>query len=81
MASGAVVLALAAINATDHLLHPPWWVRPLEGAALLAWARLDGLSWSQLGLGRDRLASGCRWGLGAIGVVAGRLRRRRRCCR
>jgi uncharacterized protein len=70
-ASGAVVLALAAINVTDHLLHPPWWVRALEGAGLLAWARLDGLSWSRLGLGRDRLASGCRWALGAIGVVAG----------
>jgi uncharacterized protein len=71
VASGAVVLVLAAINVTDHLLHPPWWVRALEGAGLLAWARFDGLSWPQLGLGRDRLASGCRWGLGAIGVVAG----------
>jgi membrane protease YdiL (CAAX protease family) len=71
VASGAVVLTLAAINVTDHSLHPPWWVRALEGAGLLAWARLDGLSWSQLGLGRDRLASGCRWGLGAIAVVAG----------
>ena len=69
--SGAVVLALAAINVTDHMLHPPWWARALGGAGLLAWARLDGLSWSQLALGRDRLASGCRWGLGAIGVVAG----------
>jgi len=71
LASGALVLTLAAINVTDHTLHPPWWVRALEGAGLLAWARLDGLSWSQLGLGRDRLASGCRWALGAIGVVAG----------
>ena len=71
LVSGAVVVVLAAINVTDHLLHPPWWVRALEGAALLAWARLDRLSWSQLGLGRDRLASGCRWALGAIGVVAG----------
>jgi uncharacterized protein len=69
--SGAVVLALAAVNVTDHLLHPPWWVRTLEGAGLLAWARIDGLSWSRLGLGRERLASGCRWGLGAVGVVAG----------
>jgi membrane protease YdiL (CAAX protease family) len=69
--SGAVVLTLAAINVTDHLLHPPWWVRALEGVGLVAWARLDGLSWSQLGLGRDRLGSGCRWALGAIGVVAG----------
>jgi membrane protease YdiL (CAAX protease family) len=71
VASGAVVLALVAINLTDHLLHPPWWVRTLEGAALLAWARLDGLSWAQLGLGRDRLGAGCRWALGAIGLVAG----------
>ena len=71
VASGAVVLALAAINVTDHLLHPPWWVRTLEGVALLAWARLDGLDWSQLGLGRDRLGAGCRWALGAIGLVAG----------
>jgi len=71
LVSGAVVLTLAAINVTDHLLQPPWWVRALEGAGLLAWARLDGLSWSQLGLGRDRLASGVRWALGAIGVVAG----------
>ena len=69
--SGAVVLALVAVNLTDHLLRPPWWVRPLEGAALLAWARLDGLSWAQLGLGRARLGAGVRWGLGAIGLVAG----------
>jgi len=67
--SGAVVIALAAVNVTDHLLHPPWWVRALEGAALLGWARLDGLTWSQLGLGRGRLRAGCRWALGAIGVV------------
>jgi uncharacterized protein len=69
--SAGVVVALTAVNLTDHLLHPPWWVRALGGATLLGWARLDGLTWSQLGLGRDRLASGCRWALGAIGVVAG----------
>ena len=71
LTSAAVVAALAAINVTDHLLHPPWWVRAVEGVALLAWARLDGLSWAQLGLGRDRLGTGCRWGLGAIAVVSG----------
>jgi membrane protease YdiL (CAAX protease family) len=69
--SGAVVAVLAVINVTDHLLHPPWWVRALEGAALLAWARLEGLTWSQLGLGRDRLGAGFRWACGAIAVVAG----------
>jgi CAAX protease family protein len=71
LVSGTAVVVLAAINVTDHLLHPPWWVRALEGAGLVAWARLDGLTWSQLGLGRDRLGAGCRWALGAIGVVAG----------
>src|SRR3954468_24224455 len=69
--TGSVVVALAAINVTDHALHPPWWVRALEGAGLLTAARLAGLSWSQLGLGRDRLRSGCVWGLGAVAVVAG----------
>jgi membrane protease YdiL (CAAX protease family) len=71
LVAGAVVVVLAAINVTDHLLHPPWWVRALEGVALLAWARLDGLTWAQLGLGREHLVAGCRWALGAIGVVAG----------
>jgi membrane protease YdiL (CAAX protease family) len=46
-------------------------VRGLEGAALLAWARFEGLSWAELGLGRDRLGAGCRWALGAMAVVAG----------
>lgn len=69
--SGAVVVALAVINVVDHTVHPPWWVRALEGAGLLAAARLAGLSWPQLGLGRDRLGAGCRWALGVIGVVAG----------
>jgi uncharacterized protein len=69
--SGAVVVVLAAINVVDHTLHPPWWVRALEGAGLLAWARFEGLSWSQLGLARDRLGPGARWGLAAIGLVAG----------
>jgi membrane protease YdiL (CAAX protease family) len=71
LVSGAAVVVLVAINATDHALHPPWWVRALEGVALVAWARLDGLTWSQLGLGRDRLGAGCRWGLAVIGLVAG----------
>jgi membrane protease YdiL (CAAX protease family) len=71
LVSAAAVVVLAAINVTDHTLHPPWWVRALEGAGLVVWSRLDGLSWSQLGLGRDRLGAGCRWALGAIGLVAG----------
>lgn len=69
--SAAVVVVLAAINVVDHALHPPWWVRCLEGAGLLAWARFEGLSWAQLGLARDRLGPGARWALAAIGLVAG----------
>ena len=69
--SGAAIGVLAVINVVDHTLHPPWWVRALGGVGLVAWARLDGLTWSQLALGRDRLGSGCRWALGAIGLVAG----------
>jgi uncharacterized protein len=71
LVSGGVVVVLAAINVIDHTLHPPWWTRALGGACLVVWARLEGLSWSQLGLGRDRLGSGCRWALAAIGLVAG----------
>src|SRR3954470_3157075 len=71
LVSATGVAVLVAINVTDHALHPPWWVRALEGLGLVTWARLDGLSWSQLGLGRDRLGAGCRWALGVIGLVAG----------
>ena len=48
----------------------PWWLGPVEAAALLAFARFTGLTWSELGLGGDRLGSGVRWGLGVIAVVA-----------
>jgi membrane protease YdiL (CAAX protease family) len=70
LASAGVVAAIVVVNVGNHLLGLPWWVHPIEGAALLGWARLDGLSWAQLGLGRDRLGAGLRWGLGVIGVVA-----------
>jgi membrane protease YdiL (CAAX protease family) len=69
-ASAVVVAALVGVNLVRHLLHPPWWVAPLEAAALLGFGRVVGLSWAELGLDRARLRSGCRWGLGAIGVVA-----------
>src|SRR5687767_15944291 len=71
MVSGAAVVVLAVINVSGHLMREPWWVRALEGADLVAWARLDGLTWSQLGLSRDRLRAGCRWALGAVALVAG----------
>jgi len=69
VASAVVVAALVVVNLTQHLLAAPWWLGPFEAAALLAFARLAGLTWAQLGLARERTASGCRWGLGAIGCV------------
>jgi uncharacterized protein len=69
-ASGVVVVALVAINLTDHLLAPAWWVRPVEAGALLVFARLSGLDWEQLGLCRERMPAGCRWALGAVTVIA-----------
>ncbi|MGY1745457.1 CPBP family intramembrane glutamic endopeptidase [Blastococcus sp. SYSU D00695] len=70
--SGGLVAVLAAVNVVDNVWHPPWWVRALEGAALLAWARWwEGLTWPQLGLGRATLRAGVRWGLGVVAVVAG----------
>ena len=70
VASGVTVVALVGINVTGHLLSPPWWVRAIEGVALLGFARISGLTWMQLGLGRERAASGLRWALGTIGLVA-----------
>jgi membrane protease YdiL (CAAX protease family) len=70
VASGVTVVVLVGIDVTDHLLSPPWWVRATEGVALLGYGRLSGLTWAQLGLSRGRAASGLRWALGAIGLVA-----------
>lgn len=70
VATGIVLGALVAINLTHHLLSTPWWLGPVEAAALLAFARLNGLTWSELGLGGDRVGPGARWGLGVVAVVA-----------
>jgi uncharacterized protein len=70
-ATAVVVPALVAINVGEHVLSAPWWVKPIEAAGLLAFARFSGSTWPELGLGRDRVPSGCRWGLGAVAVVAG----------
>lgn len=71
IASGLTIAALAGLAVAGHVLPSPWWLGPVEAAVLLAWARWRGLSWAELGLGRDRLPSGLRWGLGAIAVVGG----------
>jgi membrane protease YdiL (CAAX protease family) len=70
VATGVVVVALVTVNLAEHLLPGAAWLGPVAAVALLVFARWSGLSWSQLGLHRDRLRSGTRWGLGAIALVA-----------
>jgi membrane protease YdiL (CAAX protease family) len=69
-ASSLVVIALIILSFGLHVLHGGLWLGPTVAAVLLGFARWSGLSWSQLGLGRERLRSGLRWGFGAIGIVA-----------
>jgi membrane protease YdiL (CAAX protease family) len=65
-----VVFTLAGVNIANHLLGwDTMWLGPTGAVALLAFARWQGLSWQQLGLGRRTHARGIRWGLGVIAVV------------
>lgn len=69
--SVAVVLVLAAGNLAIHRLrNGDLWLGPPGALALLVYARRRGISWDQLGLGRDRLRSGAAWGLTAIAAVS-----------
>lgn len=70
VASGLVVAALAALNVTDNLVSAGLWLAPAAAVALLGFARWRGLSWKQLGLGRDRIRAGSIWAAAAIAVVA-----------
>jgi membrane protease YdiL (CAAX protease family) len=71
IATLAVVAALTGLNLVFHVLHrSPLWAGPAAAAALLGFARLTGLSWTQLGLGRVHLRSGVRWAAAAIGAVS-----------
>lgn len=67
--SGLVVAALVILNLVDHYVTRGLWLAPLAAAALLGFARWRGLTWQQLGLGRDRIRAGSLWAAGAIGVV------------
>jgi len=67
-----VIAALAVLNVARQLLASGGvWLSVVAAVALLVFARRSGLSWAQLGLGRDRFRSGGVWVLGAIVVVAG----------
>ncbi|MHB1874702.1 MAG: CPBP family intramembrane glutamic endopeptidase [Streptosporangiaceae bacterium] len=72
LGTGVVVAALVLLNFAEHFLpRDGLWIAPVAALVLLGFARYRGLTWAQLGLGRDRLRSGLLWGGGAIAVVAG----------
>jgi membrane protease YdiL (CAAX protease family) len=70
-AEGAVAVAAIVANAAQHLL--PFRARLVSnlGAATAAVliAHESGIAWSDLGLDRDHLAEGIRWGVGAGAVI------------
>ncbi len=68
--TAVTVAALVALNVTDHLVPGGLWLAPLAALVLLGFARWRGLSWKQLGLGRDRVRAGALWAGGAIAVTA-----------
>ena len=67
-----VLVAMAGMNVWVHVgpsrVHP--FTGPLAAAALLLVARLAGLSWTQLGLGRHFVVRGVVYGAVAAGAVA-----------
>src|SRR5262245_2210497 len=57
-----VVFTLAGVNIANHLFGwDTMWLGPAGAVGLLAFARWQGLSWHQLGLGRRTHARGIRW--------------------
>ncbi len=72
IATIAVIVVLVVVN----LLNNKWAKQHyllicfVATVVLLAIARFDGLSWEQLGLGRDSWQSGLIWSAGVFGAVA-----------
>jgi uncharacterized protein len=70
-AVAVIVVVLAAVNVADHVVPgASLWIGPPLAIALLAAARLWGLSWHDLGLGADRFGTGVRWSAVVVAVVA-----------
>lgn len=70
--TGLVIVALAVLNVAKFLLPSSGvLISVVAAAALLVFARTSGLTWAQLGLGRDRLRAGVLWAAGAVLAVGG----------
>jgi membrane protease YdiL (CAAX protease family) len=66
-----VVVVLGAVNVLDHEFGGlAIWLAAPGAAVLIAFARRLGLSWSELGMGRDRLRAGAWYAAGAVALVA-----------
>jgi len=71
-ALAVALLVMVTVNVCVHLgpRNAPSVAGPLAAVSLLVVGRAGGLSWEQLGLGRDALASGLWWGAVAAAVIA-----------
>lgn len=71
VAAAVVVAILACVNVVDDKVpHASLVVGPVCAAALIALARLAGLSWQDLGLGAGTWRRGLTWVAAEIGAVA-----------
>ncbi|OBK39292.1 abortive infection protein [Mycobacterium sp. 1245111.1] len=66
-----VVVVLAVTNLIAHFTTP--WASvvtvPLAAIGLVAWLRVNGLGWAELGLGREHWKSGAAYAVGAVALV------------
>jgi uncharacterized protein len=66
-----VVVVLTLTNLIAHFTAP--WASivtvPVAATGLVAWLRVNGLGWAELGLGREHWKSGAAYALGAIASV------------
>ena len=66
-----VVVVLTLTNLIAHFTTP--WASivtvPIAAIGLVAWLRVNGLGWAELGLGREHWKSGAAYALGAIASV------------
>jgi uncharacterized protein len=66
-----VVVVLALTNLIAHFTTP--WASvvtvPVAAIGLVAWLRMNGLGWAELGLGREHWRSGAAYAVGAVALV------------